>query len=126
MGKRAGSISKQGYRRIGINGKTYRAGRLAFLYMTGRWPNPEVDHENKVRDDDRWNNLRELTKLQNMQNRNRVSARKKQSTLPIGVTHNNKKFKALARHLGKRIYLGTFETSDEAHQVYLTFIGAIT
>lgn len=34
-GNSAGCIDKAGYRIIEIDGKAYRAARLAFLYMTG-------------------------------------------------------------------------------------------
>lgn len=63
-----------GYRVITIfgNEKTrpqYRSGRLAFLYMTGHWPEWDVDHKNRKRGDDRWKNLREATRSQNLRNR---------------------------------------------------------
>lgn len=38
--------------------------------------------------------------------------------LPLGVSKNRNKFQARARLGGKRIYLGTFSTAEEAHQVY--------
>jgi Demerecviridae HNH endonuclease len=52
--KRAGNIHSSGYRHVMINGKTYYAGRLAVLWMIGRWPRRFVDHINCIPDDDRW------------------------------------------------------------------------
>lgn len=56
----AGNLHPSGYIRIGIDSKEYRAHRLAFLYMEGYIPENDVDHINRVRDDNRWKNLREL------------------------------------------------------------------
>jgi len=56
----AGSVvgfDHQGYRRTRIDKKNYMLHRLAFLYMEGDLP-PAVDHINRVRDDNRWCNLR--------------------------------------------------------------------
>ena len=36
--------------------------------MTGKWPNGEVDHINGIRDDNRWCNLRDVTKSENQRN----------------------------------------------------------
>lgn len=57
-GKRAGGINDRGYRRIKLRGKRYKAARLAYFYMTGAWPPALMDHRNRTRDDDRWDNLR--------------------------------------------------------------------
>ena len=39
----AGSIHPpKGYREICIDGKIYRANRLAWIYMTGKWPKLEI------------------------------------------------------------------------------------
>jgi hypothetical protein len=48
----------KGYRVIGIDGKMYRANRLAWLYMTGKWPKLEIGYINHKTSDARWANLR--------------------------------------------------------------------
>jgi HNH endonuclease len=68
-GRVAGNIDKfSGYRRVCINHILYRSSRLAWLYMTGKWPPVTVDHDNRNRSDDRWNNLRLATATQNSMN----------------------------------------------------------
>lgn len=59
-----------GYRNIRIDGRAYRVHRLAWLWMTGEWPDPECDHINTVKNDNRWFNLRKATRGQNAANRN--------------------------------------------------------
>ncbi len=58
-----------GYILIRVRGKSYRAHRFAWLYMTGRWPKSVIDHINHKRDDNRWKNLRGVTRLQNQRNK---------------------------------------------------------
>ena len=61
-GSVAGTLSKQnGYVWIRINYKLCTAGRLAFLYMKGYTPEGEVDHEDRVRSNNKWSNLREAS-----------------------------------------------------------------
>lgn len=45
--------------KITIDGKLYLAHRLAFLYMTGKFPDDIVRHMNDIGDDNRWSNLHE-------------------------------------------------------------------
>lgn len=68
-GQQAGAVYGDGYRTIGVNGRCYRAGRLIWLYMTGKWPQQTIDHINRVRDDDRWVNLRDVSHRENTLNR---------------------------------------------------------
>jgi len=63
----AGFVNDQGYRIIGCRGKVLRAHRLAYFYMTGKWPprGVDMDHLNGDRDDNRWSNLRICTRSEN-------------------------------------------------------------
>jgi len=68
VGKIAGTINNQGYVHISINRQKHVGGRLAWLYMTGEWPEEEIDHVNRCRADNRWCNLRKATDSQNATN----------------------------------------------------------
>jgi hypothetical protein len=68
-GKRCGNIECDGYVSCCFNRKRYKAHRLAYLYMTGDWPKLEIDHINRNRQDNRWENLREATRSENASNR---------------------------------------------------------
>lgn len=64
-----GTISVYGYRIITINGTKYRSGRLAWFYMTGEWPTQEIDHDDRDKINDKWDNLRDLFRSENALNR---------------------------------------------------------
>jgi hypothetical protein len=106
----AGSINGHGYVHIGIRGAHYKASRLAWLWVTSEWPKEDLDHINRVKDDDRWVNLREATRSQNAANKPRIDR-----DLPQGVRLSRSgKFNALITGL----YLGTFNTAEEAGRAY--------
>src|SRR5205823_6060710 len=65
VGAIAGARNGRGYHQIRIGGRPYSASRLAWLYMTGKWPNSEISYINGKPSDTRWANLREATSSQN-------------------------------------------------------------
>lgn len=110
----AGCINSEGYIRIRINGTDYKAHRLAWLHMTGKWPSEEIDHVNLVKHDNRWINLREATPSENSFS---GPPKDKLSGLPRGVEiRPNGKFQACIG--GNKFYLGTFDTVEEAAEAY--------
>jgi hypothetical protein len=112
VGKEAGGKRKDTVR-IAVDDRRYRAHRLAWFYMTGRWPDPEVDHKNRNPLDNRWENLREATSAINKHNRG-AESRNKVGLLGVSPAPAGK-FKA--RIDGR--HLGVFDTPEEAHSAYL-------
>lgn len=84
----AGSLrdQKSGYIRIVINGKKYYAHRLAFLYVYGSIPR-FVDHKNGDTTDNRIDNLRSTTILENSKN---LKVRKSSVSGVTGVTYSRR------------------------------------
>ncbi len=119
IGSCAGSRrSINGYSYISIFRTFYLAHRLAWLYMTGSWPDAQIDHVDGNRKNNRWDNLRDIPMAGNAQNRRvpRVDC----STGVIGVVKKGRGFAArITYDGGKRRYLGTFDTSEEAHAAYV-------
>lgn len=115
-GQRAGSLSVHGYYMIMIDGRLYRAGRLAWLWVHGRWPDPEIDHENTITSDDRLDNLREATRSQNRANRRR----QKNNTIGFkGVKRTPAgRYQARIWKDGRCVYLGTYDRAAEAGEAH--------
>lgn len=111
----AGYIGTLGYVNIVLEGVSYKAHLLAFLYMKGKWPEVVPDHENRVRSDNRWLNLREATRSQNRAN---AKKRTDNTTGYTGVTRFRNKFQAVVSFNKKKYHLGTFDSVLEAHEAY--------
>ncbi len=120
VGVLAGWKRPDGYLQIRIDGKLYKAHRLALLIINGTWPTDQVDHINGVRDDNRITNLREASRSLNQQNQMRP--RSDNTSGYLGVSWNSacKSFMARIMIQGKLLYLGSFTDPAEAHQAYLT------
>jgi hypothetical protein len=117
----AGSINGEGYAQISIDYRRYKMHRLAWLFMTGTHPVQEVDHINGNRADNRWSNLREVTREQNLQNQRKAES--DSSTGFLGVKPCPGRpgfFLAQINFEHKRKHLGTFRSAEDAHQAYLT------
>lgn len=114
-GVTAGSVcgwkENTGYMRIKISGRTYQAHRVAWLLMTGEWPQGEVDHINHDRIDNRWINLRAVSKKENT--RNQKANRTSKSGI-VGVYEIRSKWVAQIRVDGRLLHLGTFGSIDAA------------
>jgi len=76
QGDIAGCISSGGYIQISIGGKCYSAHRLAWLYEFGHFPKLQIDHINRVRDDNRIDNLRDVSGKVNMSNKSKPGENK--------------------------------------------------
>lgn len=119
-GSKVGWFNACGYLQATIGQKKYRLHRLAWLYMTGEWPVGEVDHLNGVRTDNRWANLRDVSKLANHQNM-RVAKITSKTGL-IGVCSSgsgSKPYFARIRVGGRQRHLGSFATPQLAHEAYV-------
>lgn len=108
IGKEAGSMNPLGYKQISLHNYPFYAHRLAFFYMTGEWPKQQIDHINGNRSDNRWENLREASNMENSQNRKGKGACLTQWGWCTQITTNYEK-----KHLGY------FATAEEAHAVYI-------
>jgi HNH endonuclease len=117
-GDKAGHKNVRGYIDIRIDGIKYRAPRLAFLYMTGKFPDKEADHKDGDRSNNRWTNLREATSGDNKAN----TMLRSDNTSGLKGVHWNRRdcnWRAQICANGRRIFLGYFDTPKRAHEVYL-------
>jgi hypothetical protein len=115
--KIAGHKNYAGYILIGINGYIYFAHRLAFLYMTGMWPEKFVDHINQIKDDNSWINLRNASKSNNMCNQRKYK-NNKSNFKGVSYCKETNKWRATIRINNKQIDLGRYTTPEEASVAY--------
>lgn len=107
---------KDGYIQLAHHGITYRAHILAWVWQTGNLPPEgfEIDHKNTIRSDNRFTNLRLLTRGGN--NLNPSGPRSDNSSGARGVHRSSKGDGWFARITvnKKIIHLGTYQTFEEA------------
>jgi hypothetical protein len=113
LGKHAGFNDGQGYTRIYVLGRLYRAHRLAWLYVTGQWPVADIDHINRVRSDNRWSNLRSVSRQENLCNAG-IRSDSKSGVTGVHWLSRDKRWGAEISNAGKRIRLGYFTNFEEA------------
>ena len=106
-----------GYLLISVDTKLYKAHRLAWLYVHGAWPDSDIDHINGIRDDNRWGNLREATRSENMQNQ---TLSKKNTSGEAGVSWDkqSRKWAATITFNRRTIHLGRFSDKLDAAAAY--------
>lgn len=102
-----------GYNLIRVDGTLYRSARLAWFYVHGRWPEPQIDHKNRNRSDDRLENLREAnSKIQH----DNMGIRSDNISGFKGVSWDasRKKWVAVARGRGLTKFAGYFDNVEDA------------
>lgn len=117
IGDLAGHTSRQGYVVLGVDGKHYKAHRLAWLYFHGEMPTAELDHINLNKSDNRVENLRLASRSQNRSN---TRAYKNSASGQKGVSLHGMtgRWQASISANGKQKYLGLFDNRDDAVVAY--------
>ena len=117
IGKPAGSAQSAGYWAIAIHNRKQLAHRLAWAYMTGEWPTQHIDHINGDKRDNRFCNLRQVTRHGNLQNMRKATKANKIGLL--GVSAHQGKWRAQIMANGVIMRKSGFETPEAAHEAYL-------
>lgn len=118
-GSNAGCKNSMGYFRISIDGVSYLSHRLAWLYVYGEWPKDEIDHINGDQADNRIANLRLASRAQNSQNK-RVPRHNTSGFKGVSINRKSGKWVAMIQVASKQMYIGRFNTKEEAHAAYCT------
>ncbi len=118
-GKVAGcTTSNNGYIAIYVCGRLYLAHRLAWFYVNGEWPSRYLDHQNGVKTDNRFCNIRLCSQRQNMANQNKLRKNNKTGFRGVSFRPDSGKYRAVMKIGCKQISLGSFKTALEAKTAY--------
>lgn len=100
-----------------ILGKHYKLHRLAFLYMTGEFPEQHVDHIDGNGLNNKWENLRDVTRSQNGRNR-KININNNSGYPGVSYFKQTKKWRAAINiEKGTKKHLGYFDSFEEAKVV---------
>ena len=111
LGEELKGKDSSGYISIKLDGRTLRGHQIAFLVMTGKIPKL-IDHKNQKRDDNRWDNLREISFSGNASNSNKVNSNTGERNI---TKHKNGKY-VVQIVLNKSMYTHSCETLQEAKE----------
>ena len=114
-GRTAGCYKELGYLVIRVRNRLYRAQRLAWLYMTGDWPDGVIDHIDGNPKNNRFSNLRNVPQAKNMWN---TSRRRDNTSGYKGVTKRRGFWVARIACGGKQHHIGCYATAEMAAFAY--------
>jgi hypothetical protein len=114
-GSNAGCQNSAGYIVIAIDGVQYRAHRLAWLYMSGSFPQKFLDHRDLNRANNRFENLREASYCENSWNRP-ISSNNSSGVKGISFDKKNGVWRATFFYKGKKIDVGRFDSIEKAKE----------
>lgn len=111
----AGTHDAKGYIEVRFDGQAYLAHRLIWKWTYDQEPD-DIDHRNRIKDDNRLSNLRECTHAGNTRN----AAGWSKKHLPKGVHRRAEsgRFRAIICFERRNINLGTFDTVEQAAAAY--------
>lgn len=113
--KEAGCLlSDTKYRLLGLDLISYGVRRIIWKIMTGNDPINEIDHINEIRDDNRFDNLREAIVSENNHNRG-IQKNNTSGYKGIFWRKDCKKWQGKVRFNYTRYYTGKFDAPEEAH-----------
>ena len=120
LGSEVGNLDPSGYLRTKVLGHRVTVHAIIWCWMTGEWPTSIIDHKDRDRANNRWDNLREASQRENHYNTVQASQSK---TGYRGVRHRtdtprSRPYQAVIRTPTGRKVLGDFATPEEASAVY--------
>lgn len=116
-GDEAGYTTKKGYVRVTVDGCAMRGHIIVWALHHGEYPSCQLDHKNRIRDDNRIDNLREASNSGNASNR---SAAKGGSSKYLGVSRRERQqdWRATIWKDGRQVFLGGFSSENDAARAY--------
>jgi len=113
-GKEAGCLTPYGYIIVKVNQKLIFAHRIVYFLHNGVWPHAEIDHINKIRTDNRIENLRDCSRTQNSWNRNRKNSKYGRG---ISWSKDKNKYRVRVNKNGKVVFERCYDDLEFAQLV---------
>ena len=112
----AGTLHRDTYILVMVDGTAFRAHRLIWCLITGIDPaDNQIDHKDLNGTNNAWRNLRECSDAQNQCNK----SKRADCRAPYkGVRKMGLSYQSRIKLGGKSYHLGTFPTPEEAHAAY--------
>ena len=110
-GQPQGIVHKEGYLHINLGCKPYKAARIIWKMMTGEDPAGFIDHKNKNRTDNRWENLRVASAYENARN---AKCKCTSSTGEKNICIQKGKYRVKITGWSKSSHVGYYDTMAEA------------
>ena len=114
IGTAVGAVDGKGYLTAHFHGKQVKVHHIIWLMKTGEWPTMDIDHDNRDKQDNSWDNLNQMSSRMNQLNRSNnveeryVYLRKDTGTFQVKLYDPN---------LKKSFNFGTYENIDQAVQI---------
>lgn len=112
-GTQFGTLNDGGYLHGQIFKTPHKASHVAWALETGEWPKDKIDHENHIRTDNRFENLKEVTSAQNSKNQ-KLFKTNTSGTVGVKWCKRNKKWLAQIRVSQRTKHLGYFKEKADA------------
>lgn len=114
----AGAKDKNGYINIRVLRKLYKAHRLAWFYVHGKWPSQDLDHVDRDKTNNAMANLREASSAQNVAN-SLVRIDCKANLKGVRLANGCKNvWVARITENGKRRTIGRYNSPSIAYEAY--------
>ena len=112
-GREAGIINPRGYLRVCVDCVVHQAHRIIWAMHYGEWPDGEIDHIDGNKINNKIENLRSVSRVENGRN---LALPKDNTSGVIGVSWHKQRKKWIARIKanGTYHYLGLFSNFDDA------------
>lgn len=118
VGKAAGCLGPLGYINLSVDGKSYGAHRIVWMYVHGYLPSAIIDHKNGNKSDNRITNLREATISQNRMNC-RTHSNNSSGLKGVRFDKIKKRWEARITIERKQVRIGRFKSAAAAHAAYV-------
>lgn len=108
-----GGKTPTGHMRVMICSKRLLVHRVAFALMVGRWPQGEIDHIDGDPTNNKWENLRDVSRKENLKNKSRP-ADNTSGVIGVSWIKSRHKWRARISVDGDYKFLGAFDDFNDA------------